>query len=121
MSNLLVERNRMDVVWLSVKHELIQATNKFGPMRSSHEGYAVLKEEVDELWDAIKTNQSNEEMRREATQIAAMAIRFIMDVAGYPMRPSQKEIEVKGQSEPGPEYHEMMEDIHQKAQRGEDI
>ena len=34
-----------------VKDELIRARKNHGPMLSVHEGYAVLLEEVDELWD----------------------------------------------------------------------
>lgn len=60
-----------------------------GVFASAHEGYAVLLEEVDELWDAVKTNPRNLEggaqewrtrMRSEAIQIAAMAMRFVDDV-----------------------------------------
>ena len=54
-------------------------------MQSAHEGYAVLLEEVDELWDEVKKNPSkyahrDKDMRKEAIQIAAMAIRFVLDV-----------------------------------------
>lgn len=45
-----------------------------------HEGYAVLKEEVDELWEAIKKNRPTEEVRAEAVQVAAMAIRIINEL-----------------------------------------
>ncbi len=60
--------------------ELKQATDKFGPFASAHEGYAVLKEEFDELWDAVKTNDESE-MILEARQIGAMAIRFLWDMS----------------------------------------
>lgn len=53
------------------------------PMNSAHEGYAVLAEEVDELWDHVKVKQGNRdiaEMTYEAVQVAAMALRFIIDV-----------------------------------------
>lgn len=52
-------------------------------MNSAHEGYGVLLEEVDELWDWVKTKQKNRDlkaMRTEALQIAAMAIRFAVEV-----------------------------------------
>lgn len=52
-------------------------------MNSAHEGYSVLAEEVDELWDHIKVKQGNRnipEMTYEAVQVAAMALRFIIDV-----------------------------------------
>lgn len=61
--------------------ELCRASTKFAPFHSAHEGFAVLKEEVDELWDEIKTkNRSKERMREEALQTAAMALRFVHDI-----------------------------------------
>ena len=63
--------------------ELDRATKNFPPMRSAHEGYAILAEEVEELWDEIKLNpknRSSERMRDEARQVAAMAIRFMRDI-----------------------------------------
>ena len=63
-----------------VEAELARATKLYGAMRSPHEGYAVLLEEVDELWDEVKDKHSSrKKMREEAIQVAAMAIRFIMD------------------------------------------
>ena len=50
---------------------------------NQHEGYAVLLEEVDELWDEVKKNQKNYDLdaqRKEAIQIAAMAIRFATEL-----------------------------------------
>ena len=63
-----------------VQDEHERALKKFGPFNSAHEGYAVIKEEVDELWDCIKGNADKRLMRAEAIQVAAMAIRFIEDV-----------------------------------------
>ena len=60
--------------------ELERATEKFGEFHSTHEGYAVLKEEVDALWDVVKQNGSQERLRAEAVQVAAMALRFILDL-----------------------------------------
>jgi NTP pyrophosphatase (non-canonical NTP hydrolase) len=59
------------------------AAHNWPPMNSAHEAYAVLAEEVDELWDHVKTNQKRrdiEAMRKEAIQVAAMAIRFAHDI-----------------------------------------
>ncbi len=64
-----------------VSNELDSANEKFPMFNSSHEGYAVLKEEVDELWDEIKANKKPGAMikqKDEAIQIAAMAIKFVM-------------------------------------------
>lgn len=88
--------------------EYESAAKKFGAFNSAHEGYAVLLEEVDELWDVVKLNPKKidirtsylsfptaedfdryarimqnrmhrEMMRKEAIQVAAMALRFVID------------------------------------------
>lgn len=64
-----------------VETELVRAVSKFPAMQSAHEGWAVIKEELDELWDEVKKKEpSRSNMAHEATQVAAMAIRFLMDV-----------------------------------------
>ena len=67
---------------LDIVHaELLRATKLHGPFASAHEGYAVLKEEADELWDEIKKrDRDSRKMLHEAVQVAAMAIRFANDV-----------------------------------------
>lgn len=63
--------------------EMREACKKWPKFNSAHEGYAVLKEEVDELWAHVKINQKKRDisaMRREATQVAAMALRFCIDI-----------------------------------------
>ena len=50
---------------------------------SAHESYAVLLEEVDELKEHVWKKQSKRDlkaMRKEAVQVAAMALRFITDI-----------------------------------------
>ena len=61
-----------------VSEELAEATAKFGAFNSTHEGYAVILEELDELWDLVKIN-NRKPMEKEAKQVAAMAIRFLID------------------------------------------
>ena len=49
---------------------------------SPHEGYAVLLEELDELWDEIKKKDINKAaMKEEAIQVGAMALRFLVDLS----------------------------------------
>lgn len=85
--------------------ELAKARQTHAPMNGHHEGYAVMLEEMDELWEVCKRNTHSFEterpkwaihvdpldkealrrlkrsaMRKEALQIAAMAVRFIQDV-----------------------------------------
>lgn len=48
---------------------------------SVHEGYAVIKEEVDELWDECKVKiPDRTKLRTEAIQIAAMCLRFAIEL-----------------------------------------
>lgn len=69
-----------------VKVELEKSYNKFPNITTPYDGYARLQDEVEELWDEIKvkekykTNTNQDHRRREATHVAVMAIRFILDV-----------------------------------------
>ena len=61
-----------------VNEEYWKAHRKFGSFNSPHEGYAVLLEEVDELWAEIKGTQDPNRIRDEAKQVAAMALRLMV-------------------------------------------
>jgi hypothetical protein len=63
--------------------EYNRAVDINGKFASAHEGYAIILEKMDELWEEVKKKEvySDEyKMRKEALQIAAMAIRFIVDI-----------------------------------------
>lgn len=66
-----------------VLDELDRAFVKHGSTASAHEGYAVILEELDELWTLVKrrsrSRESLAQMRHEACQVAAMAIQFMLD------------------------------------------
>jgi len=77
-----------------VLDELRRAREMFGPFHSAHEGHAVLREEFEELWEAVKRHNPKMtsaedyiQMREEAIQVAAMALRFILDVCPQTMPP----------------------------------
>ena len=75
--------DNMESAIKEVMDELIVAMEKHPSMRSPHEGFAILNEEVDELWDEIRRPQDihdRERMREECVQVAAMAIRFMVDL-----------------------------------------
>jgi len=77
----------LDAVLAEVRAESLRAWNKFAPFNSPHEGYAVIKEELDELWDEVKANRGRfPEGAREAMQTAAMAVRYMVDVAPEAVR-----------------------------------
>jgi hypothetical protein len=75
-------KDRIGEAALLAHREALSAIHKIPPMQSGHEGWAVIKEELDELWEEVKKYPHAERtsLREEATQIAAMAIRFIADV-----------------------------------------
>lgn len=64
---------------LLVMTEYRRARTKFGPFNSGHEGYAVILEELEELWDEVKAN-NRPKAREEAMQLAAMALAFLLEV-----------------------------------------
>ena len=74
----ILDRDHLANILGEIEDELIRATEKFGPFNSTHEGYAVLLEEFDEMWQEIK-HGTPERMREEAVQVAAMAVRLIHD------------------------------------------
>jgi hypothetical protein len=71
-----------EAIWFEILNELHAAQTKFRPFNSEHEGYAVLLEEVEELWAEVKKSPRNrrpDALRAEAIQVAAMAVRFLLD------------------------------------------
>ncbi|NIO19963.1 MAG: hypothetical protein GTN76_04285 [Candidatus Aenigmarchaeota archaeon] len=82
-----------------VKEEIERAVKQHGGFNSPHEGYAVIKEELEEfedeldavkkglekhldgIWQAVKLKhpEQSERLLDEAVQLTAMAVRFIMD------------------------------------------
>lgn len=68
---------------LEIEQELLRAMSRHGSHQSAHESYAVILEELDELWDEVKKRQFHRDptsLEKEAMQVAAMAARFIHDV-----------------------------------------
>ena len=63
----------------SILKEFCLARNKFGGFHSLHEAYAILLEEVEELWEAIKGNLPYDMIKGEARQVAAMALGILLE------------------------------------------
>jgi hypothetical protein len=62
-----------------VREEVREADAAHGDYHSCHEGWAVIAEELDELWDEVKKkrkNRDHDNMYRECVQIASTALRF---------------------------------------------
>lgn len=68
---------RRDIFLAAIEDELARAYAKHGaPQWSRHEFYGVMKEEVDEVWDDIKSNAPQKQLMAEVAQVAAMCIRY---------------------------------------------
>lgn len=72
-------RNDIEAALCDIKYEYLTARGRFPKFNTAHEGFAVLKEEVDELWDEVKSN-NREAAKGEALQVAAMALAFILEI-----------------------------------------
>lgn len=77
----MTTEEKVDAVLLDIRGEVLRAMSKHPPLNSPHEGYAVILEELDELWDEVKPNQGRSvNAQVEAVQVAAMAARYIIDL-----------------------------------------
>lgn len=90
LGKAIVAKNRVDLlkphlpgISALITDELVAATKANGTFTCAHHGYAVLLEEVDELWHEIKKKghvRDPNVVKKEAVRVAAMAIRFIIDI-----------------------------------------
>lgn len=72
---------RIDGLCRRVGDELLRATDKFPSFNSPHEAWAVIKEEMDELWEHCRADTGwTVEAHKEAIQVAAMALRYVLDI-----------------------------------------
>lgn len=64
-----------------VAAELLRARSKHPALQTTlHEGYGVLLEEVDEVWDLVKSQRPDPlNLLKELVHVAAMAQRFAED------------------------------------------
>ena len=76
-----VKHHRVERTIAAIRSEYQRARAIHSPMNSAHEGYAVILKILDELWDAVKSNDLDH-AKAEAIQVAAMAMAFILEV-GY--------------------------------------
>jgi hypothetical protein len=94
MSDILVRLEELDMnesteslavledMMSAIVDEYTIATEKFGKFVSPHEGLAIIEEEFLEFREAVfwPHKEHTGEARQEAIQLAAMALRFLMDI-----------------------------------------
>ncbi len=81
----MIDKYKSDLITTAlelVRVELEVACSEFPPFRSAHEGVAIIDEEMREFRDAAywphKDETGDEEV--EVTQLAAMAVRYLVEV-----------------------------------------
>ncbi|MCJ7559154.1 hypothetical protein MUO79_00870 [Candidatus Bathyarchaeota archaeon] len=70
-------------VLVEVRSEVYAMVKEHGDFKSCHEGYAVILEELEELWDEVKRPSESRDLRRlrsEALNVAASAAKFALFV-----------------------------------------
>jgi hypothetical protein len=72
-----------------VRGELERAQANYSPFTSAHEGWAKTWEELDEAWDALRADDIGK-ARKEMTQVAAMATRFLVDCHDMNTKPEMR-------------------------------
>jgi hypothetical protein len=72
---------RIDMVLEEIKVELVKSMTKHAAMHSPHEGSSVIREEFEELWEHVMADTGRtREARKEALQVAAMGVRYALDL-----------------------------------------
>lgn len=76
--------SKLELALDEVKGEVFKAKQQYQDnFVNQHEAYAVILEELDELWEEIKKNQKQYDLiaqREEAKQTAAMLIRLMAEL-----------------------------------------
>lgn len=77
-------KKKLAIVLDETAAEVLRAKQLFPlDFHNQHEAYAVILEEIDELWDEIKKNHKLydlEAQRKEAKQAAAMLVRMMVEL-----------------------------------------
>jgi hypothetical protein len=69
-----------------IDDELVRARRHGAVFASLHEAYAVILEELDEIWEIVREkrrDRDGDKLRRELVQLAAMAIKAIHSMENF--------------------------------------
>jgi hypothetical protein len=75
--------NGLHEVLVEIQDEVLALVKEHGEFRSLHEGYAVILEELEELWCEVKRPPESRDLQRlrsEALDVAASAAKFALFV-----------------------------------------
>lgn len=71
--------DRIAPIQIDILEEIVRGQLLHGDVLSLREGWGILQEEMDELWDAIKANDEDA-VSEESVHVAAVALRIVLDV-----------------------------------------
>ena len=78
--------DKITVILDAIRREYVRADAAYPAYHSGHEGAAVIREELAELWDCVKKSKRTDAdgvMCIEALQVATTAMRFILDLSDF--------------------------------------
>jgi hypothetical protein len=88
----MLTAEKEDKIWgiaQEVAEEVIRAATLHAPMNSPHEAESVIREEFEEYWDEVKAfnipknRDTRPRQREELIQLAAMAVRAVLDTIDF--------------------------------------
>lgn len=77
------EKIRIEIIRIRNEYITAKTTLEHPKFNSYHEGISVIREEFEELWEEIKgkrTAQNDYDIRKEAIQLGAMVLGFIVEL-----------------------------------------
>jgi hypothetical protein len=86
-------KNREQLILAEMMKEYESAKAEYSPFTSHHEGWAVIKEQLDEVWDEIKKKRgtkSQEKIMKEVLHVGAMSLRFLMELTPLKLETKEK-------------------------------
>jgi hypothetical protein len=73
--------DRIREIAMEIAAEVERAERKHAPMNSPHEGWSVIWEELEELREHVRADTGRSpDARKEALQIAAMGLRYALNL-----------------------------------------
>lgn len=75
--------HKLEAAVNDIYHEYCKSMQEYGNFLSLHDGYGILLEEKDELWDEIKRKPKDLsllDVYKEAKHVAAMALKMMLFV-----------------------------------------
>ena len=74
----LINKHQIHINLSPKRIERLYSSHALSFFKSIYEGYGVLLEEIEEVWDAIKSNESSKRISEELIQVGAMCLKMCL-------------------------------------------